>query len=474
MATLRVKDQGAGPRIYARWRDGSRYVERLLGPGWLVRVGDSGAKPNGKTIGEWRERRGRPAEGFLTVDAATQAVPAAIEAWRETSELDGTQATAARLRAQALALEQQARLLEGDRVVTFGQAAEAWYAHRRDVKRIKASSLRDYRSALDGRIIPALGSLRLVDVGVGALTKFRDDLAALRDEDDEPELSPRTINKQLTIIGGILGHACRPADAGGFGLPANPATHVDKLGEERDDSTDYLTPAEVIAVAAAMRRGAHRDTHGVMPAGGAFAKDVHRLAREADDVRDAAAVLVSGFAGLRRGEIVGLRWGDVSLMNARIDVRRAVVLGKEVTPKSGKGRTVPMARQVAQALVDLDAARRAQASAAGFPPALGDADPVFGTAAGETLDASALTRRYKKACEAIAMRVVRWHGLRHSFVTAAREGFGADRVQQMAGHEDARTAQRYAHARSAADDADRLTAALEAQMPAVAVEDEVR
>ncbi|HET6505612.1 MAG TPA: site-specific integrase [Baekduia sp.] len=211
-----------------------------------------------------------------------------------------------------------------------------------------------------------------------------------------------------------------------------------------------------------------------MPAGGAFAKDVHRLAREADDVRDAAAVLVSGFAGLRRGEIVGLRWGDVSLMDARIDVRRAVVLGKEVTPKSGKARTVPMARQVAQALADLDAARRAHASAAGFPPALRDADPVFGTTAGDTLDASALTRRYKKACEAIGMRVVRWHGLRHSFVTAAREGFGADRVQQMAGHEDARTAQRYAHARSAADDADRLTAALEAQLPTVAVEDGAR
>jgi hypothetical protein len=58
----------------------------------------------------------------------------------------------------------------------------------------------------------------------------------------------------------------------------------------------------------------------------------------------------------------------------------------------------------------------------------------------------------------------------HSFVTAAREGFGADRVQQMAGHEDARTAQRYAHARSAADDAERLSVVLAAQMPAVDAE----
>jgi integrase len=69
-----------------------------------------------------------------------------------------------------------------------------------------------------------------------------------------------------------------------------------------------------------------------------------------------------------------------------------------------------------------------------------------------------LTKRYKKACETLGLRVIRWHGLRHSFVAAAREGFGADRVQQMAGHEDPRTAQRYAHARSAADDAARLSA----------------
>jgi integrase len=467
VATLRVKDQGAGPRIYARWRHESRYIERLLGPGWLVRLGEPGAKPNGKTIGEWRERRGRPAADFLTVDAATQAIPAAIDAWNATSELDETQAAVARLRAQALALEDQARRLEGDRVVTFKQAAEKWFEHRRDVKRVKASTLRAYRSDLNARILPALGTMPLVDVGVGTLTNFRDDLAALRDDDDEPGLTPRTINKYLTIIG----HACRPDDAGGYGLPSNPAPHVDKLGEAREDTTDYLSPAEIVSVAAALGRGAHRDTKGVMPAGGAFAKDIHRLARNADDKRDAAAVLIAGFAGLRRGEISGLRWGDVSLTDARIDVRRAIVLGKEVTPKSGKARMVPMARQVAQALADLDAARRAHAEAGSFPAALRDADPVLGNATGDAVDASALTKRYKKACETLGLRVIRWHGLRHSFVTAAREGFGADRVQQMAGHEDPRTAQRYAHARSAADDAARLSALLEAQVSGPSTQD---
>ncbi len=153
----------------------------------------------------------------------------------------------------------------------------------------------------------------------------------------------------------------------------------------------------------------------------------------------------------------------MSLTDARIDVRRAVVLGKEVTPKSGKARMVPIARQVAQALADLDAARRAHAEAGGFPAALRDADPVLGNATGDAVDASALTKRYKKACETLELRVIRWHGLRHSFVTAAREGFGADRVQQMAGHEDPGR-RKGTRTRSAADDAARLSDLLDAQV----------
>jgi hypothetical protein len=50
-ATLRVKDQGGGPRTYARWRHGGASAERRIWPGWLVRVGEPGARPNGKVIG---------------------------------------------------------------------------------------------------------------------------------------------------------------------------------------------------------------------------------------------------------------------------------------------------------------------------------------------------------------------------------------------------------------------------------------
>src|SRR4051812_11878475 len=73
--SLIVRDQGGGPIIYAKFRDGDRQRERRIGAGWLVRQGEAGAKPNGKTLGDWRERRGRPTEGWFTPDAAREAMP---------------------------------------------------------------------------------------------------------------------------------------------------------------------------------------------------------------------------------------------------------------------------------------------------------------------------------------------------------------------------------------------------------------
>jgi hypothetical protein len=100
--TLRVKDQGGGPRIYARWRDGTGQAERPIGHGWLVRVGEAGAKPNGKTIGDWRERRGSVQDGALTVDAAHQRVPEIVAAYEAEQRAKARKATRTHLAGKSL------------------------------------------------------------------------------------------------------------------------------------------------------------------------------------------------------------------------------------------------------------------------------------------------------------------------------------------------------------------------------------
>lgn len=484
MATLRIKTTATGPRFYARWRDGSKYVERPVGPAWVVPAGDKAEKKNGKgevigdRIGTWVEKKGNPTGDYLTPDMATKKISAVEEAWAQeqadkAGELTPEQVKAARLRERARELEEEAARVEGDQVIKFRDAAERWYEHRRDIKGLKPSTLLDYRRALDARILPVLGEKALLRLGEGDIVKFRNDLRKekkpVKEGDDnakpaELALTPTTINKYLVIIDGILRQACKKSTNGGCDLPSNPATEVEKITFDADDNTVYLRAWEIVAVAAALERGAHRNVK--MPAGGEHAKEVNALARKADDVRDAAAVLISGFGGLRRGEVVGLRWRDVSLGDRRLTVAQSIVNKIPGTPKGKEKREVPIAQPVAQALARLDLARREHAAAANIPVALSDDALVFGGALGDALDPVALTIRYRKACRAIGLREVRWHGLRHSFTTMALEGFSADQVQRIVGHKDAATAQNYTHPRSRTTDADTLTRTIEQEIAA--------
>ena len=66
--------------------------------------------------------------------------------------------------------------------------------------------------------------------------------------------------------------------------------------------------------------------------------------------RDAVLVSVLAYAGLRPGEALGMRWGDVR--ERTILVERAVSLGEFRTTKTGQTRAVRMLSPVAQDLAE--------------------------------------------------------------------------------------------------------------------------
>jgi integrase len=149
--------------------------------------------------------------------------------------------------------------------------------------------------------------------------------------------------------------------------------------------------------------------------------------------------------GLRRGELLGLRWQDVPLLESNLEVRQSYVLGEMTTPKSRAGRrTVQLGLRAKTALEE-----QFSASLYRSPESVVFCHSALGT----PLDPTKLTAFVKKALTkaGITKPFRPWHGLRHTALTGTAEaGLPAMFVQAKAGHAQGSTTERYLHARKAA------------------------
>jgi integrase len=165
--------------------------------------------------------------------------------------------------------------------------------------------------------------------------------------------------------------------------------------------------------------------------------------------------LTAAFTGLRRGELLALRWRDVDFDSSLIRVRSSYAGGRVTTPKSGKVRSVPMAPDVAKALAALGQ-RQDFVS--------GD-DLVFCGEAGGYIDGSALRRRYATALAEAGLRPLRFHDLRHVFGTRMIAKADIRRVQEWMGHADVQTTMRYLHYAPRGDQAALVAEAFRIETP---------
>lgn len=132
------------------------------------------------------------------------------------------------------------------------------------------------------------------------------------------------------------------------------------------------------------------------------------------------------WTGLRSGEIIGLRWGDVDASAHRIAIRRAIRLGREKRPKTRTG----------ERLVDLLPVPAAILGVRKRP----DPDlPVFSNPrrGADWHEAKALNRAFRRACKAANVRFRYVYQLRHTFATwALSSGENPLWVARMMGHSD--------------------------------------
>jgi integrase len=169
------------------------------------------------------------------------------------------------------------------------------------------------------------------------------------------------------------------------------------------------------------------------------------------DHRLHALYVLAVYLGLRRGELLGLRWRDVDLDAGVIEVRSSLQrVGGElraVTPKTRSSRrTVPLIGLCGEALLAHREHQNAERAGAG----LGwlDTGYVFTTSAGTPIEPANLRRSWYPLRDAAGLRPVRFHDLRHTCVSLLLDlGAPPHVVREIVGHADLSvTMMIYAHA----------------------------
>jgi integrase len=275
--------------------------------------------------------------------------------------------------------------------VKFADAAAEWLRFIEHDRRRKPSTLEGYRSVVRTHLLPAFGELPLESVTTRLVEQWSERI--------EGSASKRRL--ALVLLHGIFRRAMKVWE-----LPSNPVANVEKPPLVRSGDLEVFSPEEVWA-----------------------------LVRAAGSEQDAAIFLTAAFTGLRRGEVLALRWRDVDFGGSVIRVRASYSAGVVTAPKSGKVRSVPMAPDVAEALARLSARGHST----------GDDDLVFVGDHRSYVDPRALTRRYEMALKRARLRRLRFHDLRHTFGTRMIGKADIRRVQEWMGHSDIQTTMKYLH-----------------------------
>ena len=265
---------------------------------------------------------------------------------------------------------------------TAGATLERWLElwMETDIEPCRAATtINGYRSIIRNHIRPALGRVRLADLTPALINGYYQWLA------EEKGLSANTIRKHHILLHTALKSAFRQGV-----IPANPVQRA--------------TPPQATAVEVAYYTPA-------------------RLARLLQAVKGhplEIPVRLACFLGLRRSEILGLRWRDVELHSGQLSVRWVrTTVGSRVVEKppktSGSCRTLSIA--ALDDLLVLLRALRAKRLREGMPCAPDDF--LLLGRDGKPLHPNVMSSSLAAFVRERGLPPITFHGLRHTFASMA-------------------------------------------------------
>lgn len=278
--------------------------------------------------------------------------------------------------------------------VLFKPYAEKWKRLYKDNK-VRHTTLSEYSSILRKHLIPAFGEMDIASITTDDVQEFMNNKA---------DYARKTIREMVLVLGMILGGAVEDGI-----ITRNPARSKRLINPSSKESTrDALTREEALDIIAHL-------------------PDLRQA-------RDRQYVALFVYTGMRREEVLGLRWRDVDFERGILYVRQAVTFskGKPVVDKTktkAGTRAIPMNPALAEWL-----------------------DPkepdvyVIGGKTNPTTEAT-VRRMWERIAKQINVYGKTPHYFRHTFMTfALRAGVKEKTLQTIGGYADVTTLRKvYTH-----------------------------
>lgn len=289
--------------------------------------------------------------------------------------------------------------------IMFAEFADKWLKEHVGGGSLKPSTQEFYRQILEHHLVPYFGGYELAQITLEEVQRF------VSVKVKGGKLSAQTINHLITVLKGMSKHAVR----WGY-LRNNPALYVERP-KILDKEMDFFTKEEI----------------------GVFLAHVPPMRY--------ALFLTAIMTGLRQGELLAMKWGNLDWNLGQYFVKESLYQGRFLEPKSRKSkRAIDLAPTLLRELKQHQVRQYEKRLQAGSN--YQEFDLIFCTESGTPLDPKNLVKRaFNPALKAAGIRHIRFHDLRHTYTALLiAQGESPKYIQNQLGHASIQTTlDRYGH-----------------------------